>query len=206
MALISPTFSKRNPINREGFSSRRERLVGQGGEDNPSSRQGASGRSKRRPGSDCAIDTTLTRQVSISDAKDEEISTNIATNHIHRFTTTVQKCKSNYQTNSNQQNILKQNLSNKLTNMYTNRQSNAGKCCLNLKCHTSNSTVNQDRCHVRKKGTRSRHSLFYSDNKQALQTCCQFRHRRHRDREPSRISVKQLRRKLKLIKKSQLLF
>ncbi|CAB4017807.1 Hypothetical predicted protein [Paramuricea clavata] len=126
MPLISPTFGKRNPLNREGYSSRSERPVDQRVEDNPSNRQGASGRSKRRPGSDCAIDTTLTHQVSISDAKDEEISTNIATNHIHRFTTTVQKCESNYQTNSNQQNILKQNLSNKLTNMYTNRQSIAG--------------------------------------------------------------------------------
>ena len=89
--------------------------------------------------------------------------------------------------------------------MYSNRQSNAGKCY--LKCHTSNSTiVNQDCCHVRKKGTRLWHSLFYSDNKQTLQTCCQFCHHQHPNCEPSRISVKQLWQKLKLILKSQLLF
>ena len=174
MALIFPILVEHIPLNQfeEYYSSRDERPVDQQVEDNSFSRQGAFGRSKRRPGSDRAIDTTLTRQVSISDAKDEERSANIATNHIHRFTTMVQKCESNCQTNSNQQNV-KQNLPN-----------------LNLKYHTSNSTVN-------KKSTRSRYSLFYLDtssNKQA----CQFRHQ-HRDREPSRISVKTLRRKLKLI-------
>ena len=185
MALISPILGEHIPVNsQEYYSSRGERPIYQRVEDNPSSRQAASDRSKRRPGSDRANDTTSTRQVSISDAKDEEISTNIATNHIHRFTTTVQKCESkllNCQTNSNQQNIVKKPLTN------------SAKSCLNLKCHTSNRTVKQDLCYVGKKGTRSRHSLFYLDTFSDKQTY-HFRHQ-HRDREPSRISVKKLRRK-----------
>ena len=192
MALISPILGKCIFFNHlEYYSSRGERPVNHVIENNPLSRQGASTESMRRPDSERAIDTTLTRQVSISDAKDEEISTNIATNHIHRFTTTVKKCESNNHKYSNQQNMLKQNLSNQSV-----------KCRLNLKCHTSKDLVSQF-CHVGKKCTRSRHSLFYLDTYLEKQICLS-RHR-HRDREPSRISAKKLKRKLKLIKKNILL-
>ena len=154
-------------------------------ENNPLSRQGASTESIRRP--DSAIDTTLPRQVSVSDAKDEEISTNIATNHIHRFTTTVKKRESNNHKYSNQQNMLKQNLSNQSV-----------KRCLNLKCHTSKDLASQ-LCHVGKNCTRSRHSLFHLDTyleKQIFPS----RHQ-HRDPGPAQISAKKLKQKLKLIKK-----
>ena len=192
MALIFPTLDERILLNCQEYSSSQgKRPVGQRLEDNPFSRQGAFGKSKRRLGSDRAIDTTLTRQVSISDAKDEEISTNIATNHIHRFTRTVQKCESNYQTNSNQQNTNQQNVPN------------STKCSLNLQYLENNSIANQYLFKIGTKGRRSRHLLFYLDFSRSDKQTCQLRHQ-HRDREPSRISVTKLRRKLKLIKKNQL--
>ena len=64
-------------------------------------RQGASRRSERRLDSQRVINKILTRQISISDAKDEEISTHIATDpNIHGSSTTVQNCE--YKSNTNQ--------------------------------------------------------------------------------------------------------
>ena len=100
MASFSTTFDKLNPLTRQGASRRSKRRgVGQRANDNPLTRQGASRRSERRLDSQRVIDKILTRQISISDAKDEEISTHIATDpNIRWSSTTVQNCE--YKSNS----------------------------------------------------------------------------------------------------------
>ena len=172
-----------NPLTRQGASSRSERRgVGQRANDNPLTRQGASRRSERRLDSQRVINKILTRQISISDAKDEEISTHIATDpNIRWSSTTVQNCE--YKSNTNQilsntyqmQNIL---------NIYETNE-------LDIKVKF---IADVDPEILTTKECRSRYDKL-------IEVDVNKRHVGRRDREPSRIPAKKISRFLRKNKK-----
>jgi hypothetical protein len=121
-----------------------------------------------------SIDTTFTRQVDISYVKDEEMSTNIATDQDHRSSTTVRNCD-----------LISRNLSSCLSSFLSSSNDNLSSKTHYWPCsHVKNDTLSSKAIEhfVQPNFSRSR-----SRNKIIGLIACSTR-----DREPSRIPRKKI--------------